>query len=158
MIKNFLFFYTRPLFENFLKKMIFSPLKSQKHLEKFSKKEKNWLLHIQPRAMSAAHAQFWLPTRPIWHMAYLGIKISKPIETRAWHNYITSCFLQFFLIYGQILMAFKNSDFVRIMTRAFSQLILKCSAGRVASIPDCHAGDASSILRQFDFFVERWIE
>ena len=36
-----IFLDTRPLFENFLKKMIFSPLKSQKHLEKFSKKEKN---------------------------------------------------------------------------------------------------------------------
>ena len=54
---------TRPLFENFLKKMIFSPLKSQKHLEKFSKKEKNWLLHIQPRAMSAARTWCRPPTR-----------------------------------------------------------------------------------------------
>ena len=62
--KIFLFFLdTRPLFENFLKKMIFSPLKSQKHLEKFSKKEKNWLLHIQPRAMSAARAWCRPPTR-----------------------------------------------------------------------------------------------
>ena len=64
MIIFFLFFLdTRPLFENFLKKMFFSPLKSQKHLEKFSKKEKNWLLHIQPRAMSAARAWCRPPTR-----------------------------------------------------------------------------------------------
>ena len=72
--KFFLFFLdTRPLFENFLKKKFFSPLKSQKHLEKFSKKDKKKLSYIlvtthkccwphtrivgRTRALSAAHTR-----------------------------------------------------------------------------------------------------
>ena len=41
---------TRPIFENFWKKVYFSPWKSPKHLEKFSKKGKNksWASRCQP--------------------------------------------------------------------------------------------------------------
>ena len=54
--KKFYFLDTRPLFENFLKKMFF-PFEKSKTLRKIFKKWKNWLLHIH--VILAAH--------PPWH-------------------------------------------------------------------------------------------
>ena len=110
--KFFLFFLdTRPLFENFLKKKFFSPLKSQKHLEKFSKKDKNRLPYIlvtthkncwphtcivgHTHALSAAHAHCRPHTRIVGHTTplhpYLGGGHDEPlggVPPYTWKNFM----------------------------------------------------------------------